>query len=395
MPLSLYFHIPFCKSRCGYCDFVTFAGFERLIPEYVHALEKQVSLCSSNDEVRTIFFGGGTPSLVPPEHYARLFITIRESFRLLPDAEITLEANPGTVDNRSLSEFRNMGFNRISFGMQSARPSELQMLERQHRPEDVVRAVTLSREAGFENINLDLIFGIPGQILKDWKGSLQAALDLSPEHLSLYSLIIEEGTPLARRIERGDIPHPDDDITADQYEWSCRVLEDAGFRHYEISNWAKVDVSRDLRCQHNMQYWRLGPYLGFGCGAVGFLPARKDAPRSPGQLMQNEGGINNYIKQVNLVNKRGDDSIFFKPVTETYEMETLLFMGFRLLQEGINPTEFQHRFNVDLQQVFGERIDGLFERGLIELSPEGNYRLTRNAWFTSNQVLREFTGVSD
>lgn len=390
MPTSLYFHIPFCKTRCGYCDFVTFAGFEPHIPAYLNSLEKQVRLFGSGESVHTIFFGGGTPSLIPPAVYKELFKTVYEHFDVLPDAEITLEANPGTVDARSLNGYREMGFNRISFGMQSARPDELQLLERRHETAAVENAVYTSRKAGFDNISLDLIYGLPRQTVEHWKESLTMAIDLEPEHLSLYSLIIDDDTPLAKRIERGEIPAPDDDIAADLFELSCRTLEENRFDHYELSNWARDVKERDLRCRHNLQYWRLQPYLGFGCGAVGFLPAEKEKPSRPGQLMQNENWITSYIRQVEGANQSGDRSVFLKPVSEEFEMETRMFMGFRLIMEGINPAEFKRRFRVELEEVFGSKLVDMLKKELIEKTPTGNYRLKRSTWFTSNQVLREF-----
>lgn len=395
MTLSLYFHIPFCQSRCGYCDFVTYAGFERLIPDYLRALAKQVTLFGQQQTVHSIYFGGGTPSLVPPEVYSQLFDTIRSCFLVQTDAEVTLEANPGTVNKRSLSGYRENGFNRISFGMQSARLEELRLLERKHSLEDVIRAVNDAKSVGFLNSNLDLIFGLPGQSLEDWDVSLQAALNISPDHLSLYNLIIEEGTPLARQIQNGAIPEPDDDISADQYELSCEVLEKNGFDHYEISNWAKKDGRQDFRCLHNLQYWRLHPYLGFGCDAVGFLPASMDGHGNTGQLMVNESGINRYIRQLESAHANNNLSGFLRPVSETYEMETLMYMGFRLLEEGVDPDEFMKRFGVDILQIYGKKLDYLVSRGLIEISSGGNFRLTRNSWFTSNLVFREFADESE
>ncbi|HEX7555322.1 MAG TPA: radical SAM family heme chaperone HemW, partial [Leptolinea sp.] len=329
MNTSLYFHIPFCTRRCGYCDFVTYAGFERLLPAYIDALQKQVQLLSRGQPVHTIYFGGGTPSLVAVSDYQKLFNAIHSGFNVQNLAEISLEANPGTVDQALLDGYRKIGFNRISFGMQSALQNELTLLDRAHLPIDVERAVKFARNAGFENLNLDLIFGLPNQTLHDWQYSLEFALDLLPEHLSLYSLIVEVGTPLAARINQGLLPEPDEDIAAEQYDWSCHRLNKAGFSHYEISNWSKKHNQQDLRCQHNLQYWRLLPYFGFGCGAVGFLPASSHVFDVP-TLMHNERTIGRFIQTINSAFLNQNSNQFLTPVSLQYEMETRLFVGFRL-----------------------------------------------------------------
>ncbi|GAP23085.1 radical SAM family heme chaperone HemW [Leptolinea tardivitalis] len=391
MDSSLYIHIPFCKRRCGYCDFVTFAGFERMIPEYIRAIEKQINLVGEGNQIKTLYFGGGTPSLISPNVYKDVFTCIRNNFFLLPEAEITLEANPGTIDWHSLDEYRKLGFNRISFGMQSAIKNELDLLDRAHTPQELNSAVSLARDAGFANINLDLIFGLPGQKLSDWKFSLEKALELDPEHLSLYSLIIEENTPLALKISQGTIQEPDDDLAAEEYEWSCAFLEKAGYRHYEISNWAKSSQTNDFRCKHNLQYWHLLPYYGLGCGAVGFLP--RDSCRmstTSSILMENAKWIGRYIKSINLACESREVFPFIQTVDRSYEISTFMFMGFRLLEEGINPVDFFQRFGVPLDEIVGEKIKQLLSSNLVEISPEGHYRLTRQAWLVANRVFREF-----
>lgn len=393
MEASLYFHIPFCRRRCGYCDFVTFAGFERLIPAYIQSLKKQVTLFSDDIPIHTIFFGGGTPSLVTPDLYMDLFDTIKQRVIVLDSAEISLEANPGTVTLESLQGYRRAGFNRISFGMQSARGDELRLLDRQHTAADITGAMQNARIAGFDNINLDLIFGLPGQTLEAWKESLTAALDFHPEHLSLYSLIVEEGTPLARRIDVGITDAPDDDMAAEQYEWTCEFLDSVGFDHYEISNWALRQPGRDLRCRHNLQYWRLLPYFGFGCGAVGFLPkATSRFSTSAPVIMQNPKWIGAYTRQVEEAAKNTSATDFLETVDADYEMNTFMFTGFRLLQEGISPAGFRHRFGKDIETVFGRPLKKLHNARLVETAPDGTIRLTRGAWLVANRVFREFAG---
>jgi oxygen-independent coproporphyrinogen-3 oxidase len=278
--------------------------------------------------------------------------------------------------------------------MQSARESELKLLERSHNPGDIEKAVSMARSAGFKNINLDLIFGIPGQSLADWQFSLEQALRLEPEHLSLYSLIVEDGTPLARQIALGLVHEPDEDIAAEQYEWTCERLEQAGYHHYEISNWARIDKTNDNRCQHNLQYWRLNPYLGFGAGAVGFLPANNEFDKAA-LTMTNANTIGKYIRDVNI-NKRGIGSRFYmKPVSTLFEKETFLFVGFRLLDEGINLEEYEHRFQTNPFQDFGEKLSKLQEAGLIENLANANLRVTKKGWLLANRVFREFSSVEE
>ena len=393
MECSLYFHFPFCRRRCGYCDFTTFAGFERLIPAYFQSLKKQVTLFSEDILVHTVYFGGGTPSLVPPDLYVDLFDTVRRCFSVQDDAEISLEANPGTVTLEGLQGYSRAGFNRVSFGMQSVRGDELRLLDRQHTEADITGAMENARKAGFDKINLDLIFGLPGQTLNDWKESLYAALDFHPEHLSLYSLIVEEGTPLARRIDAGITQASDDDLAAEQYEWTCDFLEEAGFAHYEISNWALKQPGRDLRCRHNLQYWRLLPYFGFGCGAVGFLPAGSSrCSTSTPVIMQNPKWIGAYNHQVEEAVIGDSPRAFLDDVDADYEMSTFMFTGFRLLEEGVNPVSFQNRFGIEMDMVFGRKLQKLRTSGLIETAPDGNIRLTHRAWLVANRVFREFAG---
>jgi oxygen-independent coproporphyrinogen-3 oxidase len=359
------------------------------------ALCRQVALMGGGETVHTIYLGGGTPSLVPPAMYAQLLQTIRGHFSILPSAEITLEANPGTVDLETLSGFYKVGFNRISFGMQSAKDKELSLLGRIHKPVDIEKAVEYTRVSSFDNINLDLIYGLPGQSLEDWRFTLYKALELKPQHLSLYSLIVEDGTPFARRIRRGEIPEPDGDIAAEQYEWSCKVLQENGYRHYELSNWALIADNFDYRCYHNLQYWRLQPYMGLGCGAVGFLPAGGKAGSTMPRIMENPRFITHYIRQVEQASQFGDPNAFLRTSTTEFEMETFMYMGLRLLEEGINPKVFLDRFGQDLFSVFGKKMERLIDQKLLEYSPNGNIRLTRNTWLVANRVFREFTDEED
>src|SRR5215217_7109356 len=272
-PYALYFHIPFCTHRCAYCDFNTYAGQEEMIPAYVEALCKEIEFVGSHsqrermgNEVHTIFFGGGTPSLLSPKQFESIFKSIQANCKLTDDAEITIEANPGTVSHDHLQQLRQIGINRISYGVQSANTEELRMLERIHNFFDVSEAVTAARKAGFRNLNLDLIYGLPEQKLSTWQTTVKRILDLHPEQISAYALTLEHGTPFGRWSSRGLLPLPDPDLAAEMYEWLSETLETNGYIQYEISNWAKPGYE----CRHNLQYWRGLPYLAFGAGAHGY-----------------------------------------------------------------------------------------------------------------------------
>ncbi|WP_026926818.1 radical SAM family heme chaperone HemW [Granulicoccus phenolivorans] len=273
-PLSIYLHVPFCSTRCGYCDFNTYTSDE-LGPgasraDYLDSALAELDLAAralggtSAPPVSTIFIGGGTPTLLPPADLARFVAGVADRFGLEPDAEITTEANPETVGPAELAALRAGGLNRISFGMQSARTHVLQVLDRVHTPGGALRAVRDARAAGFDNISLDLIYGTPGESAADWQASLDAALSVEPDHLSAYSLIVEEGTRLAGRIRRGELPEPDEDDLADKYLQAEDTLSAAGYGWYEVSNWARTPQHR---ARHNLAYWRGHHWWGIGPGA--------------------------------------------------------------------------------------------------------------------------------
>jgi putative oxygen-independent coproporphyrinogen III oxidase len=272
-PFGFYLHVPFCAARCGYCDFNTYtatelggggsqASYARTAVEEVR-LARRV-LGDLDRPVDTVFFGGGTPTLLPAEDLALMLAAVRDEFGLAPDAEVTTEANPESVDPRSLAKLREAGFTRVSFGMQSAAPHVLQILDRKHTPGRALQAVEEATAAGFEHVNLDLIYGTPGESLEDWRASLDSALSAQPDHASAYALIVEEGTQLARRVRRGELPMPDDDDLADKYMLADELLTSAGLGWYEVSNWARTD---EARCRHNELYWRGDTWWGIGPGA--------------------------------------------------------------------------------------------------------------------------------
>lgn len=390
---SVYIHIPFCRHRCSYCDFNTYAGLEGLIPSYVHALKREIAWVRASAgkkiSVHTIFLGGGTPSLIPAEDLTEVLNDCARNFDLQPDCEITLEANPGTVTLESLKALDKAGFNRISLGMQSANPIDLMLLERQHDTMDVIHAVEWARTAGFDNLNLDLIYGLPAQPFERWQSTLESALRLKPEHFSLYALGIEHGTPFRRWLERGLVSQPDDDLAADMFEWACQRLEEAGYDHYEISNWAKRNAGGARVCRHNLQYWRNLPYLGLGAGAHGYTAGVRTA---------NVRGVKAYIK--NMENEK-PSGFPIGPAIESVvkverwtAMQEHMMVGLRLLEEGVSDVEFTRRFNIPLTTAFPKPIARLTGMGLLEWS-ENCLRLTRRGWLLGNQVFAEFIDLPE
>jgi oxygen-independent coproporphyrinogen-3 oxidase len=374
MNYSLYFHVPFCTHRCAYCDFNTYAGQEALIPAYVEAICNEVRLVAASAPerllVHTVFFGGGTPSLLTPKQFEQILQTVHDHFDLYPSdssgtSETSLEANPGTVTPDSLQGLRRAGFNRISFGVQSAHPDELRQLERIHDFFDVIQSVKWARQAGFDNLNLDLIYGLPEQRLSRWQESIRRAVDLGPQHLSLYALTVEHGTPFGRWAARGLLPMPDPDLAADMYEWAANYLEGQGYEQYEISNWSKPG----FQCKHNLQYWRNQPYLGFGAGAHGCVN---------GLRISNVLRIKTYIERLHP-NYLIPDYLFpntpfpLSPATVNQtrltphvEMQETMMLGLRLTHEGVSTEGFRACFRAELQDVFGKEIDELVGLGLLE-----------------------------
>lgn len=261
--IGLYLHLPFCRLKCPFCDLNAYAGAERLHRPYLAALERECAAKAGGWRARTLYLGGGTPSLHPPEALARLYRLAVELYHLPPEAEATLEAHPATVSPEKLETLRRAGFNRLSLGAQSFSPGELELLGRDQEVEDVTRAVRAARRAGFANLSLDLIYGLPRQRLSHWQASLQAALALEPDHLSLYALTIHPHTQFGLQVRRGKLPEPDPDLAADMYLHAAGLLEKAGYHCYEISSWARPG----LECRHNLGYWRNEAYLGLGAGA--------------------------------------------------------------------------------------------------------------------------------
>jgi oxygen-independent coproporphyrinogen-3 oxidase len=394
-PRALYCHIPFCVSRCHYCDFVTYAGLEARLPAYVAALCQEVVEVGERTPlglvIDTVYLGGGTPSLLEPASLQQLGAAIQRAFRIRPEIEFTLEANPGDADAGRLQAARDIGVNRLSLGMQSADDRVLGFLGRRHRQADTVSSVRLARRLGFDSLNLDLIFGLPGQSLETWRGSVEAALALEPEHLSAYGLSIEAGTPLHHWIERGLVEQPNDDEAASQYEWLERRLDAAGFKHYEISNWARGDIGEDgiprFASRHNVTYWGNRPYLGLGAGAHGYANGLRytDVPM-----------VGEYIQR--LSQQAGSIAFPLSSAAESWTrvgpeeaaMDTML-LGLRLTERGVDMGEFRERHGEEAWQRVARPLARLCEDGLLEWLEAGRrIRLTGRGRLLANRVFREF-----
>jgi oxygen-independent coproporphyrinogen-3 oxidase len=371
-PLALYLHIPFCHRRCTYCDFNTYADMDDRFLPYARALAKEIQATGRGERVTSLFFGGGTPSILPMALLEDILAACRDAFAVDPDAEITLEANPGTVDVNMLSNLCQIGVNRLSLGVQSARPSELALLGRSHTFEQARQAVAMARTAGLENISLDVIYGLPEQSLADWGVTLDATLALAPDHLSCYGLSVEEGTPLAAQISTGALAQPDPDAGADMYELAEAWLDEEGFEHYEISNWAKPG----RQCRHNLVYWRNQEYLGFGAGAHSY----RDQKRWWNVLAPDE-----YIGRVTAGDSPGAD---VEHIELGREMGETMMMGLRL-REGVAIREFQRRFQRTLTQIYGRELEELEAAHLIEWDGQ-RVRLTARGRLLGNQVFARF-----
>lgn len=374
---SLYFHIPFCHTRCHYCDFNTYAGILPLREPYVRALLKEIELAGemarladgSPRRSRTIFFGGGTPSLLSVEQVARVLAASRTAFAVDEEAEITLEANPGTLSLERLQGLRAAGVNRLSLGSQSFDADLLRALGRIHSPQEITQAVLFARQAGFTSLNLDFMFGLPDQTMRQWQDTLDEALALRPEHLSLYSLIIEEGTPFATWTAEGRITPGDEDLCADMYEYAEERLRAAGYVNYEISNWSLPGH----QCQHNLTYWWNLPYIGMGAGAHSCFGGRRFSDVLDPQ---------EYIRQL----KAGQ-----MPVAESNELSRLqemtetAFLSLRTAM-GLHLPTFAERFGESFAQFVGDRLRVVDEAGLLEHTRDW-LRLSERGRLLGNEVF--------
>ncbi len=381
---SLYLHIPFCQRKCPYCDFNTYAGQERRYKLFASALTTDIvrdGLERGRPIVPTLFLGGGTPTVLATEHLQQIFDGIEKGFQLAPDAEISSEANPGTVDQGRFETLRSLGVNRLSMGVQSFDDAELQFLGRIHSSREAIQAFELARKVGFENINLDFMFGLPGHSPQTWAQTLRQAIALSPEHISLYSLTVEPDTPLAAWVARGQVSEPDPDLAADLYEIACEQLSDAGYHQYEISNWARGPIDADglprFACRHNLVYWRNGVYLGFGPGAHS-----SDAGRRWSVVRS----VEDYIRAVETSTTLVD---YQEEIPEPLAMGETMMLGLRLVEVGVDRSSFRQRFGEDVTEIYPDELERLQATGLLEITPE-RVRLTPHAKLLGNEVFAAF-----
>ena len=391
--ISLYVHIPFCKSKCPYCDFNTYERLEALIGPLVDAVALEIRLWGKalgRPRVNTVFFGGGTPSYVPLDCLKRLMEAIGGAFDVVAGAETTVEANPGDLSGPALSRLLEIGVNRLSIGVQSLDDSLLGLLGRRHSADEAVAAYELTRQAGFQRVNLDLMYGLPGQTMAQWRSTLARVLELHPPHLSLYCLTLEPGTPMERWVRQGPLAKPDPDLAADMYTAAQEALDETGYCHYEISNWA----TPGFECLHNMAYWLNRSYLGVGPGAHSCLHRHRfwdvTSPRTYIQRVQDwaSGGV------VPLKRFGQDELSLICPVDGVegieprVEMAETMFLGLRLL-DGLRIEDFRRRFGCDPMELYGPQIQELGELGLLE-HPDGVLRLTPQGCLLANQVFIRF-----
>ena len=375
--VSLYLHIPFCHTRCHYCDFNTYAGILPLREPYVRALITEVELAGQLAQLtngaprrsRTIFFGGGTPSLLTVTQITRLLAACRKAFAVDEQAEITLEANPGTLSFEQLKGLCASGINRLSLGSQSFDAELLHTLGRIHTPDEIVQALCNARTAGFTSINLDFMFGLPGQTMQHWKTTLDRALALHPEHFSLYSLIIEEGTLFYTWTNEGRIIPGDEDLCADMYEYADERLQAEGYQNYEISNWALPGH----QSRHNLTYWRNLPYLGMGAGAHSFFEGRRFS------------NILDPQEYITLLNKQQRPEAESELIDRAHEMSETAFLALRTAQ-GLHLPTFEERFAEPFSQFVGMRLRTVEEAGLLEQEHEW-IRLSKRGRLLGNEVF--------
>jgi oxygen-independent coproporphyrinogen-3 oxidase len=382
--LALYLHLPFCQRKCPFCDFNTYAGRSGQYHDFSQALAQDIRQTGDklgHPRVRTLFLGGGTPTVLTPPQLHTIFEALHSGFDIGDDAEITSEANPGTVDQSRFETLRTLGVNRLSMGVQSFDDAELRFLGRIHTAHEAQAAFHLARKVGFDNINLDFIFGLPGQEPSTWARTLQTAIDLDTEHLSLYSLIVEPETPLAAQVARGQIAAPDPDLAADLYEMAQERLAAAAFEHYEISNWARGPLGADLlparASRHNVIYWHNEPYWGFGPGAHSWF----------GNVRRAVGNdVATYIRQVQAQSNywRMEENI-----SPALAMGETMMLGLRLVRAGVERARFRRRFGADVADIYPQQLSSLLAAELIELTPE-RVRLTPRALLIGNEVFATF-----
>lgn len=365
-------HIPFCVSKCHYCEFNSYPGMDNLFDDYVQALIAEISDMPGKQPLETVYIGGGTPTILPARHLVNILAALTQRFGLTANREVTVEANPGTVDERKLAQLREAGFDRLSIGVQSFDDAYLAKVGRVHTVRQAVHAYEAARRAQFHNIGIDLIFALPGQTLEHWAGTLQRAVEMGPEHVSLYELSIEEGTQFARMCTDGDLDLPDDDAQLEMYEMAISALTAAGFEHYEVSNFARPG----FRSRHNQVYWRNEPYYGLGAGATSYVDgvrARRVAdPRE-------------YIARI----CSGRSPVEWSEQLMGRDMlaETIV-QGLRML-DGVDLCRLDSDYCTDAAMHFKTQIARLVEKGLLE-EVDGRIRVTHRGLLLLNDVACEF-----
>ena len=393
--MSLYVHVPFCQTKCPYCDFNTYQGIESLVPSYLTALTTELRLWGQTLEhprVNTVFFGGGTPSYLPDGGIARVMDAINSAFPVAGDAEITIEANPGDITEWSCRGWLNQGVNRLSIGVQSLDNGLLRLLGRRHDAQGAIQSFRNARAGGFSNVNLDLMYGLVNQTMEQWQETLGRLAALEPSHISLYALTLEEGTPLHRWVQQGELPEPDQDLAADMYHHARELLAGASYHHYEISNWARPG----LASQHNLAYWLNRPYLGVGPGAHSCLGGYRfwdaTSPRVYLERVQRWADI--CPQPLSGLDDDALAAIFpvggHEGIGRDLAAAETMFLGLRLL-DGMDLEGASARVGVDLAGKYREEIAESLELGLLEW--EGSrLRLTRDTYLIANQVFTKFLG---
>ncbi len=377
--LEIYIHIPFCIKKCAYCDFLSFPSSSKLQESYLSTLKKEIEAFPYKEEYRviTVFFGGGTPSVLDAKWIVEIMELVRGQFELVPEAEISLECNPGTVDAKKLSSYRRAGINRLSIGLQSADDRELSLLGRIHTWKDFERTYELARNEGFDNINIDLMSALPGQTPDSWEQTLRRVLEKKPEHISAYSLIIEEGTSFyerygedMRRRDRGEQPEylPSEEEERRMYASTEMLLTEAGMHRYEISNYALPGHE----CRHNKGYWQGTNYVGFGLGASSLLRGARCQNPAKMEEYQNNGFFN-AKREILSVEE---------------QMEEFMFLGLRMMR-GVSVEDFAQRFGKTMDEVYGDILKRQIELGMLQ-KKEGQVYLTPRGIDLSNCVMAEF-----
>lgn len=381
--LGVYIHIPFCVRKCDYCDFLSAPAGIDTQAKYVKALIRQIELSKYKMEdfiVDTVFIGGGTPSILDGKWIADIMNALKANCNMSENAEITIECNPGTVTKEKLDAYKSVGINRISFGLQSANNDELKSIGRIHTYEDFLESYRNARECGFDNINIDLMSALPGQSIETYRETLNKVVALNPEHISAYSLIVEDDTPLQKRVEtaeeKGEDILPSEDAEREMYYLTKSVLKDAGYDRYEISNYAKPGYE----CKHNVGYWKRKDYLGFGIGAASLYNEERYNTISEIKFyireMQKEYCELDHIEENAQILSKKD------------QMEEFMFLGLRMI-EGVSIEEFERKFEKTFDSVYGDVLSRMKERNLIE-EVGGNIRLTDKGVDISNYVMSEF-----